>query len=109
MIYGAFVQPMLLALVRRLAAHYPDTVIAGILNRQGRTTARGLRFTANLVGNVRRHWNVPRFEPPAESPEGELLSIQQAAKILDIAPSTARVHLHKARQTLRDRLQEVER
>jgi DNA invertase Pin-like site-specific DNA recombinase len=29
------------ALVRRLAVHYPDTVIAGILNRQGRKTARG--------------------------------------------------------------------
>jgi hypothetical protein len=39
------------ALVRRLAIHYPDAVMAGILNRQGRTTARGLRFTANLVGN----------------------------------------------------------
>jgi excisionase family DNA binding protein len=75
-------------LVRRLATHYPDTVIAGILNRQGRTTARGLRFTANLVGNVRRHWNIPRFEPPTASPEGELVSIKQAAKILDIAPST---------------------
>jgi hypothetical protein len=27
-----------IALVRRLAAHYPDGVIAGILNRQGRIT-----------------------------------------------------------------------
>ncbi|MEJ2239904.1 MAG: recombinase family protein, partial [Gemmatimonadales bacterium] len=75
-------------LVRRLAAHYPDTVIAGILNKQGRTTARGLRFTANLVGNLRRHWQIPRFESPTESPEGELVSIKQAAKLLDIAPST---------------------
>jgi len=75
-------------LVRRLAANYPDAVIAGILNRQGRTTATGLRFTANLVGNLRRHWKIPRFEPPTESPEGELASIKQAAKILDIAPST---------------------
>ncbi len=75
-------------LLRRLATHYPDTVIAGILNRQGRTTARGLRFTANLVGNLRRHWNILRFEPPIESPEGDLVSIKQAAKILDLAPST---------------------
>ena len=29
------------ALLRRLAAHYPDAVIAGVLNRQGRTTAYG--------------------------------------------------------------------
>ena len=77
-----------LVLLRRLAVHYPDDVIAGILNRQGRTTARGLRFTANLVGNTRRHWQIPRYEPPPKCPEGELLSIQQAAKILTIAPST---------------------
>ena len=76
------------ALVRRLAALYPDTVIAGILNRQGRTTARGLRFTANLVGNLRRNWNIARFTPPAEAPDGELATIKQAAEILDIAPST---------------------
>ena len=68
-----------IALVRRLALHHDDAMIAGILNRQGRTTARGLRFTANLVGNLRRHWDIPRFEPP-EPAAGELLSIQQAAK-----------------------------
>ena len=33
-----------IALVRRLARYYPDSVIAGILNRQGRTTAYGHRF-----------------------------------------------------------------
>jgi DNA invertase Pin-like site-specific DNA recombinase len=77
-----------LALLRRLATHYPDDVIAGILNRQGRTTARGLRFTANLVGNTRRHWQIPRFEPRPESPAGELLSIKQAATLLGMAPST---------------------
>ena len=36
-------------------------------------------------------------------------SIEEIAAVLDIAPSTARVHLHRARQTLRDRLEEVER
>jgi hypothetical protein len=50
------------ALLRRLAAHYPDTVIAGILNRQGRRTARGHRFEGNRVCNLRRHWNIPCFE-----------------------------------------------
>jgi DNA invertase Pin-like site-specific DNA recombinase len=77
-----------LALLRRLAAHYPDDVIAGILNRQGRTTATGLRFTANSVGNTRRHWHIPRFEPVPQSSEGELLSIKQSAKVLNLAPST---------------------
>ena len=36
-----------LSLLPRLAALYPDEVIAGILNRQGRKTASGERFTAN--------------------------------------------------------------
>jgi excisionase family DNA binding protein len=77
------------ALVRRLAIHYPDAVIAGILNRQGRTTARGLRFTANLVGNLlRRHWMIARFTPTEDAPEGELVNIKQASSILGIAPST---------------------
>ena len=42
-------------LVRRLPAHYPDSMIAGILNHQGRNSAYGHRFTANLVGNLRRN------------------------------------------------------
>jgi predicted DNA-binding transcriptional regulator AlpA len=77
-----------LARLRRLAAHYPDDGIAGSLNRQGRTTARGLRFTANRVGNTRRHGHIPRFQPRPDGPAGELLSIQQAAKALNLAPST---------------------
>jgi DNA invertase Pin-like site-specific DNA recombinase len=75
-------------LVRRLAVHYPDDVIAGILNRQQRLTARGQRFTANHVGNLRRHWHIPRFQPPASPAEGELVSVRQAAAILGTAPST---------------------
>ena len=76
------------ALVRRLAIHYPDAVIAGILNRQQRTTAYGHRFTANHVGNLRRHWNIDRYEPPPTPPEGEALTIKQAAAALDVATST---------------------
>ncbi len=76
------------ALVRRLTAHYPDGVIAGILNKQGRKTARGLGFTANRVGNLRRHWKIPRHEALDVPPEGELVSIKKAAETLDMAPST---------------------
>src|SRR6266849_2761890 len=76
------------ALVRRLAAHYPDAVIAGILNRQERTTAYGHRFTANHVGNLRRHWSIPRFEPPDTPLDGRLLTIKQTADALGVAAST---------------------
>jgi len=40
-----------ISLLHRLAALYPDEVIAGILNRQERKTATGERFTANQVGS----------------------------------------------------------
>jgi hypothetical protein len=51
------------ALVRRLAVHCPDDVIAGILNRQQRTSAYGHRFTANIVSSLRRSCNIARYEP----------------------------------------------
>jgi hypothetical protein len=77
-----------LALIRRLAPHYPDAVIAGILNRQGRRTARGERFSAAHVGNLRRYRSIPRCEPPAERSDGELVTIKKAAEILGVASST---------------------
>ncbi len=77
-----------LALLGRLAAHYPDAVIAGILNRQGRTTARGDRFTATHVGSLRRYRHIPGCASPAERADGELVTIKKAAAILGLAPST---------------------
>src|SRR6516165_3652968 len=76
------------ALVRRLAVHYPDTVIAGILNRQGRRTARGHRFEGNRVCNLRQHWKIPCFVPNVDTAAGELLTIKRAAIELGVAPST---------------------
>ena len=65
-------------LLRRLAAHYPDTVIAGILNRQGRTTARGLSFTANRVSSLRTHWKIPCFEAADHNRDGDCMTIESA-------------------------------
>jgi len=79
-----------ISLLRRLAALYPDEVIAGILNRQGRKTATGERFTANQVGSLRRYRNIPRFQPPTEPPSGELVSIRKAAQILGM--NTSSIH-----------------
>jgi len=77
-----------LALVRRLAQHYSDATIAGILNRQERRTGQGLPFTADRVGNLRRHWQIPRFESPQAPVAGQLVTIGKAAEIFGIAPST---------------------
>lgn len=79
-----------ISLLRRLATLYPDEVIAGILNRQGRKTATGERFTANQVGSLRRYRGIPRFQPPATPPDGELVSIRQAARILGM--NTSSIH-----------------
>jgi predicted DNA-binding transcriptional regulator AlpA len=79
-----------ISLLHRLAALYPDEVIAGILNRQGRKTATGERFTANQVGGLRRYRGIPRFQPPASPPSGELVSIRQAAQILGM--NTSSIH-----------------
>jgi hypothetical protein len=77
-----------IALIGRLAAHYPDQIIAGILNRQGRRSARGQRFTASIVQGLRHHWKIGCYQPPATPPGGELVTITQAAKILGVVPST---------------------
>ncbi len=75
-------------LLRRLATHYPDAQIAGILNRQGRTTARGLSFTATRVQSLRHHWHIPRHQPDDTEPQGEVLTVADAAAELGLAPST---------------------
>jgi len=75
-------------LMRRLAAHYPDATIAGILNRQGRSTATGERFTRNRISSLRTSWGIARHQPPADQPAGELVTIAEAAKTLGVAAST---------------------
>src|SRR6266849_5898802 len=77
-----------ISLLRRLAVLYSDDVIAGILNRQGRKTATGERFTAHQVGCLRRYRKIARFRPPAEPLTGELATIRKAAQILGINTST---------------------
>ena len=75
-------------LIRRLAVHYPDAKIAGILNRQGRRTARGMSYTASRVASLRTHWKIPCHQPSGQASEGELLNVTAAARQLGIAPST---------------------
>ncbi len=76
-------------LVRRLARFYPDVQIAGVLNDQGRRSARGLRFSASLVQDLRHRHGVPEFKASAkDEEEGELLSVRAAARELGVADST---------------------
>jgi predicted DNA-binding transcriptional regulator AlpA len=81
-------------LVRRLAAHYPDPVIAGILSRQGRKTSTGLPFNATRVNALRSSRGIPRYQPPTEPPDGDLLNVREAAKILEVSPATIHRYLN---------------
>ena len=76
------------ALIRRLAVHYPDALIAGILNRQGRLSATGQRFTAGIVQSLRHSRQIPCHEPSTGATEGDLVTVAEAARILEVAPST---------------------
>ena len=77
-----------IALLTRLAAHYDDATIAGILNRQGRRSATGEPFTQIIVGGLRRYRQIPAHKPPVEPPDGELLPVGKAADQLGVAAST---------------------
>jgi len=77
-----------IALVRRLGVHYPDGVIAGILNRQGRRSPRGERFTANKISSLRAYWKIPRFKKQPAPPKGDLVTIKRAAELLGVVTST---------------------
>ena len=76
------------ALLERLATHYDDATIAGILNRQGRLSATGERFTAQIVSGIRRYRGIPRHQPSADPTDGELVTVAKAAEILGFVPST---------------------
>ena len=54
------------------------------MNRQGRKTATGERFTANQVGSLRRYRNIPRFQAPHQPLAGEVVTIREAAQILGL-------------------------
>lgn len=75
-------------LVRRLAPHYSNAIIAGILNRQGRQTVHGQRFTAVNVSSLRQYWKLPLWERRSNASDGEVMTIRDAAKVLGVAPST---------------------
>jgi len=75
-------------LMRRLAVHHPDSIIAQVLNCQGRKTARGESFTATRVSSLRQNWKIPCYQAPASPPEGELLGLPAAAEQLGVAATT---------------------
>ena len=77
------------SLIGRLAAHYDDSMITKVLNQQKRRTATGMSFTPANVATIRkRHGIPPCHSGDAPDPDGEVMSVHQAAAELGITPST---------------------
>ncbi len=77
-----------LDLVRNLCAHYNDTTVAILLNKQGRRTAHDLPFTKDLVYNLRRYHDIPAHVPPTEPGDGGALRVADAARELAVTETT---------------------
>ena len=79
--------------MRRLALSNPDDQIALILNKQGRKTGKGNRFTSHRVNSLRHAHNIPCFEPGV-SPGGEIadgvttFNLNQARRKLGVSIAT---------------------
>jgi DNA invertase Pin-like site-specific DNA recombinase len=79
-----------IALVRRLAEHYPDKQIAAILARQRRRTGAGNPFTAHRVAGLRAHHQIPAGPIRTADQDGQVVTIANTASELGV--STATVH-----------------
>lgn len=77
-------------LIRRLAVHYDDATIAGVLARQHRRTGTGLAFTKARVAEVRRNHRIPAFCKAAALAchDGQVVTITTAAAELGVGIST---------------------
>jgi DNA invertase Pin-like site-specific DNA recombinase len=84
---GRVTDPDLLVLIRKLAQEFSDEQIARILIRKHLKTATGLSFTSRRVTSLRMTHDIPGTMR-AKLAEGHLYTIDQAVKILGVAPTT---------------------
>ena len=75
-------------LVGRLARLYSDEQISTTLTRQGRRTARGLRFTKARVRSLRQRHGIAAYRAGEPDSGVPLLGVTAAARELGVASST---------------------
>jgi DNA invertase Pin-like site-specific DNA recombinase len=73
-------------LLRQMAVRYSDEEIARVLNRQGRRTGKGNRWTKKRVASARRRYVIDGHRRPRSDPE--VLSMQQAAQYCGVSSTT---------------------
>jgi DNA invertase Pin-like site-specific DNA recombinase len=72
-------------LIREMAGHFPDELIAATLNRLGLRTGKGNTWKKHRVTSVRSYLNLPAYDPKAPVKN---LNAAQAAKRLGIDSRT---------------------
>jgi hypothetical protein len=78
--------PETIELIRQMSVRYSDEEIARVLNRQGRRTGKGNRWTKNRVASLRRRYVINGHRRPR--PDPEVFSLQQAARYCGVSSTT---------------------
>jgi hypothetical protein len=79
-----------IAAVCQLVLIANDDLIAGILNRNGLVTGHGNRWTRERVTSLRSHHGIAVYKPADDGIE-PWLNLNNAARLLQVAPKTLRV------------------
>jgi len=77
-----------LDLIRRMAVRYGDDEIARVLNKLGRCTGKGKRWTEERVHTARRNHSIPGHR--RRLPDPEILTLGGAAKHCGVSDTTLR-------------------
>ena len=75
-----------LEIIRKMASRYADADIARVLNKLGRRTATGKRWSAFRVETIRGKYSISGHTQSVENPD--ILSLGQAAKYLGVSRTT---------------------
>jgi DNA invertase Pin-like site-specific DNA recombinase len=78
--------PDTIELIRQMAVRYSDEEIARVLNKHGRRTGKGNRWTKNRVAAARRRYVINGHRRPR--PDPEVFSLQQAARYCGVSSTT---------------------
>jgi excisionase family DNA binding protein len=74
-------------LVGVLARQMPDAYIASLLNRSGKSTARGQSWTRTRICSLRHQLGIAAYREGERAERGEV-TLQEAAALLSVSPST---------------------
>jgi hypothetical protein len=85
----------LIEAVAVLARICSDDLIAGVLNRNGRLTGRGNRWTRERVTALRSHHRIPCYKPDQQ--QQLWMNLTDSANLLDVSPRTPRLAIARAR------------